>query len=333
MGVGLAHPGILLIVVAVVALVWRWRPRRAAPALRLPTSRFCADLVSTRLSLRNRVVGGFGLAALAFLAIALAGPRVRQVRADSKEGITIALVVDVSASMATPDFSLDGEKVARLAGVQRNFRLLVDGGTTSDGLTFPGRPNDLIALVTFATRPDTACPPTLDHRALMSILDRQKPRTLAADGTSNPGDALVWALAALDKAPTRRKAIVLLTDGESNVGPPALSPRQAAALAAKLKIPIYTIDALDDAEAGEAAPQAHQTLADLATVTGGKSFRATDGSGLLSALHELDTLERDAVSGLDSIVDTDASLPVCLAGFVCWLSWLVGQASIGRGVP
>lgn len=264
--------------------------------------------------------------------VALAGPRTTTRLPAKAEGITLALVVDISGSMATPDFDLDGVKVARLTGVQNVFRLLVSGGTVS-GLEFPGRPNDLIGLVTFATRPDTACPPTLDHAALLAILDRQKPKTVVGESTTNPGDALAWALAALQNAPTRRKAIVFLTDGESNVPAPALTPLQAATIAADLKIPIYAIDALDDAEAGADAPKAHATLAEVARLTGGQHFRATDGSALQKALHDLDRLERDAIVRPDDVVHGDLSMPFAFAAFACWLASIVGRATWGRVAP
>jgi len=272
------------------------------------------------------------MTAAVLLIIALAGPRMSRPVAANVEGITLALVVDISGSMATADFSVDGVKISRLAGVQKIFRLLIAGGT-ADGLEFPGRPHDLVALITFATRPDTPCPPTLDHAALLAILDRQTPKALVGEATTNPGDALAWALALLQKAPTKRKAIIFLTDGESNVPPPALSPGQAGELAAQLKIPIYAVDALDDAESGADAPKAHAALAELAQKTGGAHFRATDGPALRQALHGLDRIERDAIARPDDVVDADISMPFAAAAFACWLAALVGRATVGRSVP
>ena len=96
--------------------------------------------------------------------------------------------------------------------------------------------------MTFATYPETACPLTLEHGALLSIMEAQEPRGAADEGTTNPGDAVAWALHVLRQAPTRRKVLVFLTDGESNV-PGKLSPRQAGQIAANLSIPVYAIDA------------------------------------------------------------------------------------------
>jgi Ca-activated chloride channel family protein len=319
--------------VAVLAAIVYRLPKLPPAALELPTTHHCADLSSIRLRRRRAFLNCFGVVALTSLTIALAGPRWPLRTVGVVEGITLALVIDVSGSMATADFALDGQKVSRLAGVQKVFRNLVVGGTTADDLTFPGRPNDLILLVAFATRPETTCPATLDHATLMAILDRQIPKTLAGEATTNPGDALAWALAALQRAPTRRKAIAFLTDGDSNVPEPALKPRQAGQLAANLKIPIYAIDALSDEEAGEDAPKAHQTLADLAHMTGGRHFLATDGPALLHALHELDRLERDAIARPDALIYRDLTSSFTALAFACWLAYLVASIVVGRSVP
>jgi Ca-activated chloride channel family protein len=327
-----AYPWVFLGVAALGLFLRRW-PKMRPITLPLPTAHLCAGLSSKRHERFLQLLAELGVGAFVMLLLALVGPRWALRSSPSSQGISLALVVDISGSMGTLDFPVDGQKVSRLEGVQRVFRLLVSGGTTAEGLEFPGRPNDLFSLVTFATRPETACPATLDHPALISILDRQEPKKLAGEATTNPGDALAWALAALQKAPTRRKAIIFLTDGDSNVPEPALRPRQAGQLAANLKIPIYAIDALDDEEAGEDAPKAHETLADLARMTGGQHFRATDGAALLQALHELDRLERDAIARPDEAVYRDLTMPFTTLAFAGWLAYLVASIIWGRSVP
>src|SRR5262249_43191026 len=155
------------------------------------------------------------------------------------EGISIAMIVDVSASMDTEDFEWQNTKIKRLLGVQKLFRLFVEGGDGPDGPKLKGRPNDLIALVTFATHPDTACPLTLEHSALLQIMEKQKARDDIGEGTTNPGDAIAWALQLLEQAPTQRRVIVFLTDGEANVKD-TLAPKRAAQLSANLSVPIYS---------------------------------------------------------------------------------------------
>src|SRR6185437_1225945 len=99
----------------------------------------------------------------------LSGPRWPDLRTRIEtEGIAIVMLVDVSGSMAERDFDWRGEPVSRLEAVKKVFHLFVSGGegtdTTGDGTdvsNFQGRPTDQIGLVTFATRPETACPLTL----------------------------------------------------------------------------------------------------------------------------------------------------------------------------
>lgn len=313
-----------------VASLW---PKSARTSLRLPTASLALQTPSPRARRIERSRQILGAMVVLCLALAVAGVRgFAATIEDRTEGISLALVVDVSGSMATPDFPADGKTVTRWDGVRDVFRLLVAGGETSDGVVLPGRPNDLIALIPFATRPETACPPTLDHAALLTILDRLTPKTLVSEATTNPGDALALAIAVLDRAPTRRKAIVFLTDGESNVPPPALSPRQAGQLAANLDIPIYTIDALSDAEVGPDAPKAHQTLIDLAAMTGGRSFRAEDAASLRLAIQSLDRIERDAIARPPTRQYVDLSMPIALVAFLAWIA-LGLVAPPGGGAP
>ena len=77
------------------------------------------------------------------------------------------------------------------------------------------RPDDRIGLVGFARYPDLVCPPTLDHEAALERLLAVRP--VAADGDEDAtgiGHAVAFAVLALDRAATRGKVVVLLTDGE-----------------------------------------------------------------------------------------------------------------------
>ena len=179
--------------------------------------------------------------------------------------------------------------------MQELFRLFVAGGKTPDGIELPGRPHDLIALVTFATHPETACPLTLEHAALLQIMEAQKPRVGADEATTNPGDA--WRAAYVQNGADQRKVIVFLTDGESNV-PEKLKPRQAAQLAANLSIPIYAIDAAPEPKNKEEAAEVERARAMMQTIakmTDGTYFRAQDGRGLVKAYESIDRLESQRI--------------------------------------
>jgi Ca-activated chloride channel family protein len=100
--------------------------------------------------------------------------------------------------------------------------------------------------------------------------------------------------------------MLLLTDGEHNVPPPALKPRQASQLAAKMVVPIYTIDAGGESPAevadregnsGSAADRANaeRILQAVAKITGGQCFRARDSQGLINVCRDIDRLERQPI--------------------------------------
>jgi Ca-activated chloride channel homolog len=293
----LTFPWTLLLLLLLPALAWR-HLRQARPVWQFSDHRLLPAIYSSRA--RWARWGGLSLRLIALLLaiLALAGPRWPDENSRiPTDGIAIAMVLDVSISMAEEDFVWEDAKISRLLGVQKLFRLFVAGGQAPGGVALPGRPNDLIALVPFATHPETACPLTLDHAALLRIMESQAPRSTAAEGTTNPGDALCWALHVVNQAATKRKVLVFLTDGESNV-PEKLKPRQAAQLAANLAIPIYAIDASPEPKNNEEAEEvqrARQMMQSLAKMTDGTYFRAQDGQGLLQAYQSIDRLERERI--------------------------------------
>ena len=329
----LANPWALSLLLLLPVWTWRWQRRRRS-AVAFSCVAGLTDLPSGRSLLATR--GGLllRLGGLALLVVALAGPRwPDEGTRIPTEGISIAFVLDASHSMSEQDFRWGDQTLSRFDGVRRVFRLLVEGGTGLQGETFPGRTHDLLALVVFATRPETACPLTLDHAALMKILDAEEPRTIITEATTNPGDAIAWALYALRKAPTRRRAIIFLTDGESNVPPPALKPRQAAQLAGNLQIPIYAIDAApaDDSQ-GDAA-KAAAVLQEIAKLTEGRYFRAADGAALTQALYAIDRLQRDAIRSFHYRRYDEWYVWFALATLACWLALVGLEATWWRKLP
>jgi Ca-activated chloride channel family protein len=215
------------------------------------------------------------------------------------EGIAIVLAVDVSGSMAEKDFGWGSERISRLEAVKRAAGLFVAGGTGPDGELLEGRPEDLIGYIPFAARPETGCPLTLCHTVLLQMLEAEEPRSLPTESETNIGDALAWSLERLEATNGQRKVLILLSDGEHNVGPPALKPRQAAQLAAKLHVPVYTIHAGGEpAEPSErkTAAEGEQTMRAVAAMTGGRFFLAHDARTLLGVCDEIDRLERHPIT-------------------------------------
>jgi Ca-activated chloride channel family protein len=300
-----SHPWLLLLLPAAPLLGWWWL-RRPRAALRFPETRSLAQLPAGRRTVARVAGVALRVAGLLLLITALAGPRWPDPRTRiAAEGIAIQMVVDVSGSMAEPDYTWQGKPTTRLEAVKRVFHLFVAGGEAPDGQVLEGRPDDAIGLIAFAAWPETVCPLTHSHDTLLRLLDEQRPRTLPTESQTNIGDALAWGLLRLENAPTPRKIVVLLTDGEHNVPPPALTPRQAAQLAGNERVPIYAIDAggetagtnemaegMEAKSAAEIRASARRSLQAIAQVSGGKYFRAQDTDTLVTVCQEIDRLER-----------------------------------------
>ena len=166
----------------------------------------------------------------------------------------------------------------------------------------------------------------------------EEPRSLP-DTATNIGDALTWGVTKLEPAGNRRKVLVLLSDGEHNVPPPALTPRQTGQLAANRGVPIYAIDAgppaAADASAEEAQARAtgQRTLQSMAALTGGKAFAAHDAAALLAVVAEIDRLEHRPVESFQYRRYAEA-YPWCgLAAMLCFVVALGLERTTWRQVP
>ena len=220
------------------------------------------------------------------------------------------MVVDRSGSMQAMDFQIDDQHVDRLTAIKKVAGDFVTGESDEK---LDGRFSDLVGLITFAGYADGETPPTLDHAFLVSQLNNaQIVRNRSEDGTAI-GDAISLAVEKLNALDARQrekvksKVIILLTDGENNAG--VLEPVQAAELAQTMGIKIYTIGVGTKGEApvpvtdalGRQSVQWMQvnidevTLERVASITGGKYFRATDTDSLAKIYAEIDALEKTKV--------------------------------------
>ena len=283
-----------------------WLRSRVPLAIPLPETERWARRRSLRAA--SATVGPWLLRVLilSLLVLAVANPRwPDQSTRVPVDGIAIHLLVDVSGSMNTPDFSpLAVPPASRLDAAKRSFELFTIGGDW-EGNTFKGRANDQLGLVTFAAVPEVVCPLTLNHQAFASTLASLQAKG-GIDAGTNIGDALGLALAKFQEMTSqgdkRRKVIVLLSDGEHNKeGDEVLKPSQAMQLAVRMNIPIYTIDCGGEgANEAEAAirQEGKAALAKLAGKTNGVGFAANSPAELMQALERLDQLERQSTDSL-----------------------------------
>jgi len=294
-------------------------------------------------SLRTRIIHLpfiLRLITLILLTVALARPQEGMERIyDLSRGVAMEIVLDRSSSM-NAEMIFAGQQLNRLE-VAKSVLLEFVQGNKSD---LPGRPSDLIGLITFARYPDTACPLTLAHGALASFVE---PIALVSrkqeDGTAI-GDALALAAARLQKAEQtikqqaitdetgtpsyeiKSKIIILLTDGEQTAG--KRSPREAAELAKKWGIKIYAIGiggresllrvpTLFGTQVIQRGPGVDkETLADLARETGGIFRMAEDGDSLRNIYAEIDGLEKSEIESVRYVDYKEQFMPFALGGLI-----------------
>ena len=146
-----AEPRFLFLLLLVPPLLWWWLPGAVA-LLSFPNTAWLRRIPAGRRSLARWGGAAQRGLALVLLIVALSGPRWPDYRTRIEtEGIAIQMVVDVSGSMAEPDFDWAGLTITRLDAVKRVFRLFVAGGDADNNTHFEGRPHDLVGLVTFAS--------------------------------------------------------------------------------------------------------------------------------------------------------------------------------------
>ena len=196
----------------------------------------------------------------------------------------VLLVMDISNSMAEPDFVINRRPVSRLNAVKKVAGEFIDR-----------RADDRIGLILFGTRAYLQSPITYDKAAVKQILYSMQ-AGMAGNSTAI-GDALGLALKSLKDSPNAQdKVIILLTDGENNDG--AITLPQAIKLAKEAGVKIYTIGVGGDrrdfssffglrlgGEVDEAG------LKQIADDTSGTYFRARDTESLQQVYAAIDELE------------------------------------------
>ncbi|PIE23535.1 MAG: aerotolerance regulator BatA [Planctomycetota bacterium] len=296
--------GWFLLLVPLLLLLWLLIARRRLPALGVASVALFSDLPSGwRVRLAQLPLHLSALALLA-LSLAIARPQKLDRIPVESEGIDILLVLDLSSTMAERDMDAGGER-SRLEiakAVARDFVQRRDG--------------DRIGLVSFALFPDLVCPATLDHQALDRFLRPLKHKAQRSpENRTGIGAGLALAVRQLEESESPGKVVILLTDGMENVN--AITPEDAAKLAKKAGVRVYTIGA-----GGQGAGQGLFSLArstdfsvlrEIAEATKGQFFEAGDAEALGRIFDEIDQLER--VELLDRLYRAEERfLPFLLSG-------------------
>ncbi|MGE3108417.1 MAG: VWA domain-containing protein [Phycisphaerales bacterium] len=311
----------LLVLVPVLAWWSARRGRRAA--IVFPSALPLAEVPRGVRSRLTWLVPAMRSIGLSLLVVALARPQFGVGRVQtSTDAVAMQIVIDRSGSMRQ-EMEFDGGYATRLdvvKSVLREFAL----GNEAKGGHLKGRPNDLLGLVTFARQAETVCPLVRDPGTLVQLAETiPMARTREEDGTAI-GDGLSLAAARLKKAEDeflarpenagkdlkiKTKLIILFTDGENNAG--ERSPEEAAELAAKWGIKVYTvgigtgmsyqvIDFFGEKRRVPVRSSVDTRLLDrIAATTGGESFSADDADAMRRMYEEIDRLEKTSVETVE----------------------------------
>ena len=226
-----------------------------------------------------------------FIILALARPRLSDtIRETNTEIIDILLVIDQSSSMLAQDF-----KPNRLEAAKEVAKTFIKD-----------REGDRLGIIVFAGESYIQCPLTQDIDVLLNFTDEIEIIDREHDGTAI-GMAIANSINRLRESEAKSKTIILLSDGSNNQG--ELEPITAAELAAKFDIKIYTVAAgthglapypVTDAWGRQVIQKVQvdvdeESLKEIADITGGQFFRATDNKSLQKVYEEIDALERTEI--------------------------------------
>jgi Ca-activated chloride channel family protein len=269
------YPLVLLGLLALPIIAWWLGKKGPLPAITLPSLDALRGLGMPAHRRPGRMRFALGLAALALMIVALARPRApRGEQADPTKGIDIMLALDFSRSMAEHDFHLNGRRISRreaLEGVVKKF--------------MSGRPYDRIGIVCFARSPFLVSPLTLDHAWSLESLTN----TDLATGTAI-GEGMSASLQFLKAHSSRSKVVILVTDGQNQLGrPPVLVARAFP----ENNVRLYCI--LIGTETVTPTAAADHELNKASRMTGGQFFQANDTAALQKVYDSIDQLEKMAL--------------------------------------
>jgi Ca-activated chloride channel family protein len=275
-------------------------------ALTFSSAEIAREAGAKARSAAGRFLAFMRLLVVALGIVALAGPRLADYHVETETpGIDIMLVLDLSWSMMALDMGKPAEKLSRFAIASKVLEDFI-----------AKRPDDRIGLITFSGVPYLASPLTLNHGWLVENLGRLHVGIITELGTAI-GDATAVAAKRLKAVPnSKSRVIILLTDGDNNMG--KIDPLPAAQLAAALGTRIYTIgigveqpcnlpsfDPLTGKLKLDAngsiiptlllQPANYSMLGKMASLSGGQFYRATNARELQNIYNQINRLEKTEV--------------------------------------
>jgi len=279
-----AHPYFLFLLLLLPLIAWLKGGRGTPPAFLYSSLNLVEGLTGLRRSRAGQILGALRWLVLAALIVALAQPRLAKSTTEVKaSGIDIVVALDLSGSMMTQDYIVDGQHVTRFNMAKSVLKKFV-----------AERPDDRIGLVVFAAQAFIASPMTLDHDYLLDNIERLEIGTINSDATAI-GDGITTALNRLRNVQSKSKIIVLMTDGANNSG--KIDPITATEAAQALGVKVYTIglgnrDIVEQMGLPAGFLPDTDTMEKISAMTGAKSYRGDNSEKLRNIYDEIDKLEK-----------------------------------------
>ncbi len=270
-----------------------------------------------------------------FLIIAIARPQTTDTKLKrTLDGLDIVIVLDVSDSMLIEDM----KPFNRLESAKDTIARFVQKRTS-----------DRIGVVIFAGEAFTLVPPTLDYDLIINRIGQIQ---TAADAKIKDGTAIGVAMGAgaarLKDSQAKSRVMIFLTDGENNSG--TIDPETGLEIAkgygikiysiglgqsGPTKLPIYTQDMFGQKvkryQPFESTVN-DELLNQMATVTGGKYFRANKENSLENVFNEINKLETTKIEDQKFVKYNEHYSFYLTAGmFLLFLSLLLNQTFLKRG--
>ena len=283
---------LILLLILPILIFWYFKKGQNQEAtVRFSNLDLIPDTIIRSGQIKNIIFIMGRLLIMLFIILALARPRLSDtIRETNTEIIDILLVIDQSSSMLAQDF-----KPNRLEAAKEVAKTFIKD-----------REGDRLGIIVFAGESYIQCPLTQDIDVLLNFTDEIEIIDREHDGTAI-GMAIANSINRLRESEAKSKTIILLSDGSNNQG--ELEPITAAELAAKFDIKIYTVAAgthglapypVTDAWGRQVIQKVQvdvdeESLKEIADITGGQFFRATDNKSLKKVYEEINTLERTEI--------------------------------------
>jgi Ca-activated chloride channel family protein len=324
-----ANPIYFLLLLLLIPMIgwYIWKLRKSQASIRLSSLEGFNKAPNTLRTYMRHVPFILRIGAFIFLVIALARPQTTNKWSSSTtEGIDIIMSLDISSSMLAMDFKPDRLEAAK--EVAASF--------------INGRPTDNIGLVVFAKESFTQCPLTTDHAVLLNLL-KDVNCGIIEDGTAI-GHGIATAISRLKDSKAKSKVIILLTDGSNNAG--EIAPITAAEIAKTFGIRVYTIavGTIGEAPYPQQTPTGvkmvsypveidEKTLTQIAQVTGGLYFRATNNKALKEIYDEIDQMEKTKMQVQEYSKKHEEYAFYALIGLLLFLLELLLRYTLLKNIP